>query len=89
VELDDGVGRFASIAALPGEGPGKAYRVTLREGRNREVRRLWEAVGCEVARLRRIAYAGIVLPDDLPAGAARVLPATVLDRLRRSGRAKG
>lgn len=86
VVLEDGPARFASVVPLPGEGPGKAFRVALHEGRNREVRRLWEAVGCEVSRLKRIAYAGIRLPDDLPPGGSRLLPDDAVAGLAGRGR---
>ena len=89
VQLDDGPARFARLVPLPGEGRGKAFRVALHEGRNREVRRLWEAVGCEVSRLKRIAYAGVRLPDDLSAGAARLLSAMEVERLQQQHRPTG
>ena len=68
VALDDGPGRFDSIVVDGRSGGHAWFRVTLHEGRNREVRRLWEAVGHEVSRLKRLAYGPFRLPDGLPAG---------------------
>ena len=77
VALEDGSARFDQLAPLRDEEPeatGSAwFQVQLHEGRNREVRRIWEAVGHEVSRLKRVAYGPLNLPDDLPAGRARVL----------------
>jgi 23S rRNA pseudouridine2605 synthase len=72
LELEDGPARFERIEPA-GRSEGHAwYRVTLREGRNREVRRLFEAAGHEVSRLKRLAYGSFELPEDLPAGQARL-----------------
>ena len=57
------------------------FRVVLHEGRNREVRRLWEAVGFEVRRLLRIRYGVIELPQDMRPGNVRPAPAALIDRL--------
>jgi 23S rRNA pseudouridine2605 synthase len=65
VTLDDGPARFDSVTAEGAASHGW-FRVTLHEGRNREVRRLWEAVGHEVSRLTRIRFGTIELPKDLP-----------------------
>ena len=70
VTLDDGERAcFASLEATGKRaGANRWYRVALREGRNREVRRLFEAVGCRVSRLRRIRFGPVELPRDLAPG---------------------
>lgn len=68
VMLDDGVGAFTSIEDGGGEGANCWYRVTLSEGRNREVRRLMESLGHAVSRLIRIRYGAMVLPKGLRRG---------------------
>jgi len=68
VELDDGLARFSDIQRLPGTSGNQWFQVTILEGRNREVRRLWEAVGCMVSRLKRVRYGAARLPRGLRVG---------------------
>jgi 23S rRNA pseudouridine2605 synthase len=81
VDLEDGPARFESIVPTGGEGANHWYTVTLREGRNREVRRLWEAVGCRVSRLIRTRYGGVSLGPRLFTGSWRPLTDGELDGL--------
>ncbi|WP_395028203.1 pseudouridine synthase [Comamonas odontotermitis] len=68
VNLEDGMASFGSIDDGGGEGANQWYRVTISEGRNREVRRMFEAVGHAVSRLIRIRYGAMVLPRGLKRG---------------------
>jgi len=96
VQLEDGAASFDRIeAASWADGPFGArrqagdptpaatdtFRVVLHEGRNREVRRLWRAVGFEVSRLMRVRYGPIELPRDLKPGGTRRLSPSSIDRL--------
>ncbi len=74
VMLEDGVAHFESVTPARTEGTFAWYRVVLREGRNREVRRLWQAIGSEVSRLLRIRYGPVQLPKELAAGSWQLLP---------------
>ncbi len=90
VELDDGSAHFDGIEARGGGKTNSWFEVSLREGRNREVRRLWEAIGCEVSRLSRIRYGNIELPRSLRMGGWQYLSAAQTEGLKRSlkGKAK-
>lgn len=74
VVLEDGPARFDRLEAIGGPGADATFKVVLREGRNREVRRMWQAVGHEVARLARTRYGPVELPPDLPMGKWRLIP---------------
>jgi 23S rRNA pseudouridine2605 synthase len=83
VSLEDGLAKFDRICAdTPGNGGHASFRVVLHEGRNREVRRLWEAVGFQVSRLLRIRYGPVELPRDMRPGDTRLADGPTLERLR-------
>ena len=68
IELDDGLAQFATFQDGGGDGANHWYRVSLFEGRNREVRRLFEQVGVTVSRLIRVRYGPFILPPNLKRG---------------------
>lgn len=74
IELEDGPARFTDVAAAGGSGANRWYHATLMEGRKREVRRLWEAVGVRISRLKRVRYGAVFLPSRLKVGRFEELP---------------
>jgi 23S rRNA pseudouridine2605 synthase len=86
IQLDDGPARFDRVSqeiadGEPSDGINTTFRVILHEGRNREVRRLWQAVGLEVSRLLRVRYGPIELPRDLRPGTTRLADAKLIEQL--------
>lgn len=77
IELDDGLTAPAEIYLLAKD----LVEVTIHEGRNRQVRRMFAAVGCDVKRLRRIKFAGLTL-EALPVGKFRALTAEEVAKLK-------
>jgi 23S rRNA pseudouridine2605 synthase len=82
VELEDGPARFDEIATISRGGSHSWFRVTIREGRNREVRRLWDSQGFLVSRLKRIRYGTVELPRALRRGDCENLDDTAIKELR-------
>ncbi|KZW98780.1 ribosomal large subunit pseudouridine synthase B [Pseudoalteromonas luteoviolacea] len=84
VELEDGPAKFLSIKPRGGEGINKWFNVTLTEGRNREVRRLWQSQEVEVSRLIRVRYGKLELNKRLPQGGWEELKLEDVNYLRKS-----
>ena len=68
VELEDGMARFTDIVDTGNSGMNRWFHVCLLEGRQREVRRLWESQGLRVSRLKRVRYGSVIIPDHLRQG---------------------
>jgi 23S rRNA pseudouridine2605 synthase len=83
VELDDGPAHFDDIAVISRGGSHSWFRVVIREGRNREVRRLWDSQGFLVSRLKRIRYGSVELPRALRRGDCDTLDDTAVQELRK------
>lgn len=81
VELSDGIAKFNTIEDAGGEGANHWYHVTLNEGKNREVRRMWESVGVTVSRLIRVRFGPIQLHRSIRPGKCEELSSAQIDRL--------
>ncbi|SAI72181.1 pseudouridine synthase [Bordetella ansorpii] len=81
IELEDGTAAFGALDYIGGDGSNRWYRVTLQEGRNREVRRMFESVGVTVSRLIRTRFGDVVLPRSLRRGRWEELDAQVVSAL--------
>lgn len=84
VQLEDGVARFTQLRDGGGDGANHWYHVILEEGRNREVRRLWESQGITVSRLTRVRYGPIILHRSLRPGKWEELSAENISLLRQA-----
>lgn len=84
VLLEDGMAKFTDISPAGGSGMNRWFHVTLLEGRNREVRRLWESQGVRVSRLKRVRYGPIFLPSRLTVGKWEELDQKAVDTLSRT-----
>lgn len=84
VLLEDGIAKFSDLSPAGGSGINRWFHVTLLEGRNREVRRLWESQGVRVSRLKRVRYGPIFLPSRLILGKWEELDQKAVDALSES-----
>jgi 23S rRNA pseudouridine2605 synthase len=83
VALEDGPAKFEKIERINASGSHSWFQVMLTEGRNREVRRLWESQGYQVSRLKRVRYGDITLPRLLKRGHAVEMEAGEVEKLRK------
>ncbi len=89
VQLEDGPAAFSRVEDVGGDGANHWYRVAVAEGRNREVRRMFEAVGLTVSRLVRIRFGPVALPRDLPRGRWIELSTSDVNALQQAARRAG
>ncbi|MGL5291107.1 MAG: 23S rRNA pseudouridine(2605) synthase RluB [Vibrionaceae bacterium] len=89
VKLEDGEARFEDVMHAGGEGVNSTFYVVITEGRNREVRRLWESQGVTVSRLKRVRYGNIHLTKSLPKGGWMELELKEVNYLRELVDLKG
>lgn len=81
VELEDGKARFTDIVDSGGTGINHWFHVCIQEGRNREVRRLWESQDLKVSRLKRVRFGSLIIPDHLRQGQFQELEKQDIDAL--------
>ena len=84
IELEDGFAKFHKVTIGGGDGANRWYHVVVREGRKREVRRLWEALEFKVSRLIRTRFADIRLPDNLRANQSEYLKPKQVESLLKT-----
>ncbi len=86
VLVDGNLCRFSDIRHFGGEGANQWYHVVLMEGRNREVRKIWQSQGLRVSRLKRVRFGPVFIPSSVRAGRFRELAQAEIDELRNYGR---
>ncbi|TXR52122.1 23S rRNA pseudouridine(2605) synthase RluB [Reinekea thalattae] len=84
VQLEDGFAKFTDVQFFDGRGANQWFHVVIMEGRNREVRRLWESQGLQVSRLKRVRYGSVFLDSEVRAGTWQELPKKEIDKLAAS-----
>ena len=89
IELDDGFAKFHKVTLGGGDGAHRWYHVVVREGRKREVRRLWEALDFKVSRLIRTRFSDIRMPDNLRANQSELLKPKQVQALLNAVKLKG
>lgn len=83
VIINDNLCRFTDIQHYGGEGVNQWYHVVLMEGRNREVRKLWESQGVKVSRLKRVRFGPVLIPSTVSKGKFQELTKNEVDKLRQ------
>jgi len=89
IELEDGFAKFHKVTIGGGDGANRWYHVVVREGRKREVRRLWEALDFKVSRLIRTRFSDIRMPDNLRANQSELLKPKQVQALLNAVKLKG
>ena len=89
IELEDGFAKFHKVTLGGGDGANRWYHVVVREGRKREVRRLWEALDFKVSRLIRTRFSDIRMPDNLRANQSELLKPKQVQALLNAVKLKG